>query len=399
MNGDLNLSQALGGLRIANPDDASPSSSITSREVKKPSLSPLSSSTDTQSQERSELQLPPLIPPSGLRRSPSPLDFNPNAFSTNSPTTNAPAPSPKISYAQRQANRQSIPLTYQAQQQAQFPQYPTMMPLNQRMSSSAGGRPTSVVYGPPRQSEANGNLPRRQSSQRQRSDGTRSSILGLPQRSSSRGAMTAMQAGVPISEGTYNDRPYKSSQPSYAGNGALPPRKSSKGVASTHLDSAAPMLPAPTLPGHEIQTPEISEEPLPTTREEWQEKGAAISSKQEIDSNGRPVTRSVKKGVKDFSFGRTLGEGSYSTVMAATDRTTNREYAIKVLDKRHIIKEKKIKYVNIEKDALNRLTEHPGVVRLYYTFQDMSALYYVLDLASGGELLGVLKRMLSLIHI
>ena len=205
--------------------------------------------------------------------------------------------------------------------------------------------------------------------------------------------MTAMQAGVPISEGTYNDRPYKSSQPSYAGTGALPPRKSSKGMASTHLESAAPMLPAPTLPGHEIQTPEISEEPLPTTREEWQEKGAAISSKQEIDSNGRPVTRSVKKGVKDFSFGRTLGEGSYSTVMAATDRTTNREYAIKVLDKRHIIKEKKIKYVNIEKDALNRLTEHPGVVRLYYTFQDMSALYYVLDLASGGELLGVLKRM------
>ena len=118
-----------------------------------------------------------------------------------------------------------------------------------------------------------------------------------------------------------------------------------------------------------------------------------MGSKQEIDSQGRPITRSVKKGVKDFNFGRTLGEGSYSTVMAATDRTTNREYAIKVLDKRHIIKEKKIKYVNIEKDALNRLTDHPGVVRLYYTFQDMSALYYVLDLASGGELLGVLKRM------
>ena len=207
--------------------------------------------------------------------------------------------------------------------------------------------------------------------------------------------MTAMQAGVPISEETYNDRPYKSSQPSYGGNGPLPPRRSSKGIGSNHLESGAPIIPAPTLPGHEIQTAEVIEEPLslPTTREEWQEKGAAVGLKQEIDSNGRPVTRSVKKGVKDFNFGRTLGEGSYSTVMAATDRTTNREYAIKVLDKRHIIKEKKIKYVNIEKDALNRLTEHPGVVRLYYTFQDMSALYYVLDLASGGELLGVLKRM------
>jgi 3-phosphoinositide dependent protein kinase-1 len=63
-----------------------------------------------------------------------------------------------------------------------------------------------------------------------------------------------------------------------------------------------------------------------------------------------------------------------------------------VLDKRHIIKEKKVKYVNIEKDTLNRLTEHPGIVRLYYTFQDERSLYFVLDLASGGELLGFLKK-------
>lgn len=132
--------------------------------------------------------------------------------------------------------------------------------------------------------------------------------------------------------------------------------------------------------------------PLPSS-EEWKEKGAAVSTRQEIDANGRPVQKLVKKGVKDFNFGRTLGEGSYSTVLAATDRQTLREYAVKVLDKRHIIKEKKVKYVNIEKDALNRLTEHPGIVRLYYTFQDERSLYFVLDVASGGELLGVLKKM------
>lgn len=130
-----------------------------------------------------------------------------------------------------------------------------------------------------------------------------------------------------------------------------------------------------------------------SSSEEWKERGAAVGVRQEIDSNGKPVSRFVKKGVKDFIFGQTLGEGSYSTVLAATDRQTLKEYAIKVLDKRHIIKEKKVKYVNIEKDTLNRLTDHPGVVRLYYTFQDERSLYFVLDLASGGELLGVLKRM------
>jgi 3-phosphoinositide dependent protein kinase-1 len=131
---------------------------------------------------------------------------------------------------------------------------------------------------------------------------------------------------------------------------------------------------------------------LPSS-EEWKERGAARGIQREIDREGRPVSRFVKKGVKDFTFGRMLGEGSYSTVIAATDRQTLKEYAIKVLDKRHIIKEKKVKYVNIEKDTLNRLTDHPGIVRLYYTFQDETSLYFVLDVATGGELLGVLKRM------
>ncbi len=133
--------------------------------------------------------------------------------------------------------------------------------------------------------------------------------------------------------------------------------------------------------------------PLVQGSTQWEERGAAVGVRQERDADGKPLIRSVKKGVRDFSFGRTLGEGSYSTVLAATDRQTLKEYAVKVLDKRHIIKEKKIKYVNIEKNTLNRLTEHPGIVRLYYTFQDEKSLYYVLDVASNGELLGVLKKI------
>jgi len=142
-----------------------------------------------------------------------------------------------------------------------------------------------------------------------------------------------------------------------------------------------------------VGTPYSLESALLPSSEEWKEKGAAVGVRREVDANGNAVQKVLKKGVKDFNFGRTLGEGSYSTVLAATDRQTLREYAIKVLDKRHIIKEKKVKYVNIEKDTLNRLTDHPGIVRLYYTFQDERSLYFVLDLASNGELLGVLKKM------
>lgn len=129
--------------------------------------------------------------------------------------------------------------------------------------------------------------------------------------------------------------------------------------------------------------------------EDWIERGAA---RKVIEVNGENgvVSKIVKKSMKDFILGRTLGEGSYSTVIAARDRQTSKEYAIKILDKRHIIKEKKVKYVYIEKDTLNKLGNHPGIVQLYYTFQDERNLYFVLSLASNGELLGFVKHFGSL---
>lgn len=182
-----------------------------------------------------------------------------------------------------------------------------------------------------------------------------------------------------------SSRTYRSaSQQMNGGNGPLPPRRNSQRLRAPTNGSGN---------GYDAATPYAGSAPQPATSEEWKDRGSAVGTRQETDSSGQVQTRVVKKGVKDFNFGRTLGEGSYSTVLAATDRQNLKEYAIKVLDKRHIIKEKKVKYVNIERDTLNRLTDHPGIVRLYYTFQDERSLYFVLDLASGGELLGVLKKL------
>lgn len=121
--------------------------------------------------------------------------------------------------------------------------------------------------------------------------------------------------------------------------------------------------------------------------EDWDEKGAAVRAVG--SGNSFSV---VKRTVKDFQFGRTLGEGSYLTVVLATDRHTSAQYAVKILDKRHIIKEKKVKYVNIEKHALNRLSGTRGIISLYFTFQDKALLYFVLDYAAHGELLSLIKK-------
>ncbi|KDE03549.1 AGC/PDK1 protein kinase [Microbotryum lychnidis-dioicae p1A1 Lamole] len=111
------------------------------------------------------------------------------------------------------------------------------------------------------------------------------------------------------------------------------------------------------------------------------------------DPSSNPSVMVVRKTPQDFVFGQTLGQGSYSTVSLVTDKIApHHQYALKVLDKEHIKREKKTKYVLIERDTLKALDGHPGIVRLYWTFQDVHSLYYVLELAKNGELLKWIKK-------
>ncbi|CAB39805.3 serine/threonine protein kinase Ppk21/Pdk1 [Schizosaccharomyces pombe] len=98
------------------------------------------------------------------------------------------------------------------------------------------------------------------------------------------------------------------------------------------------------------------------------------------------------KSPADYVFGDIIGDGSFSKVRRATDKKSWKEYAIKVLDKKYIVKENKVKYVNIERDSMMRLNGFPGISRLFHTFQDDLKLYYVLELAPNGELLQYIKK-------
>nr|CAD7399615.1 unnamed protein product [Timema poppensis] len=117
----------------------------------------------------------------------------------------------------------------------------------------------------------------------------------------------------------------------------------------------------------------------------------------------------AKRTPKDFRFGKVIGEGSFSTVYLAKDIHTSREYAIKVCDKRHIIREKKTEYVKREKEVLNILSSNvkvtaPFFVKLYCTFQDMDRLFnreftltciidFVLSYAKNSELLPYINKV------
>lgn len=145
----------------------------------------------------------------------------------------------------------------------------------------------------------------------------------------------------------------------------------------------------------------------------------------------RSKSRAREATPQDFKFGPTLGFGSYSEVRPsslslerscktwlqvkiATHIRTGQQYAIKVLEKSHLIRKNKMQTALAERKALATLgAGHPGVVRLYYAFQDDWRLCkpcfskaiictaelredFVIDLARNGEMQSLISRMGSL---
>ncbi|KAJ0125323.1 serine/threonine-protein kinase ksg1 [Diaporthe amygdali] len=386
MNGDISLSRALGGLRIANLSDDSDNEPSPTRDQ------PIAADDSHDSPSLSNPLDEPQQTSKHLSRNPqedqhrAPSD-NQAQYSPEAVSNLPPAATPDFAQSTTDGPftppiGQSIPPWQPALQPSPMDGPERQYQTSSRPLSGPLSNPLSVSHnveaGP---SSYNNSL---------RPEGSRASMFDLPTRSNSRSMRVPYAGQIPQRSPSYRERSYnpevRRTLPPGAGGAALPPRKSSKGRGGGFVSAAgAPMA----QPGSNNFGAEL---PQPGNSEEWQEKGAAVGIRREVDAQGKTILRSVKKGVRDFSFGKVLGEGSYSTVYLATDRQSLKEYAIKVLEKKHIIKEKKIKYVNIEKNTLNRLTEHPGIVRLYYTFQDETSLYYVLDLCNGGELLGVLKR-------
>lgn len=93
----------------------------------------------------------------------------------------------------------------------------------------------------------------------------------------------------------------------------------------------------------------------------------------------------------DFEFGSLLGIGALAQVVHVRDIYSGEEYALKILDKKQIKRFGKVSQVINEKDMLSRL-DHPGVVKLYFTFQDSTWLYLAIELCSNGELAELISR-------
>jgi 3-phosphoinositide dependent protein kinase-1 len=72
-----------------------------------------------------------------------------------------------------------------------------------------------------------------------------------------------------------------------------------------------------------------------------------------------------------YIFCRHFHTLSHHQVKQVTHIPTGKLYAMKVLEKSHLIRHKKESTASAEKNALARLgKDHPGVIHLHWTFQD-----------------------------
>uniref|UniRef100_A0A3Q1GL89 Serum/glucocorticoid regulated kinase 2a n=1 Tax=Acanthochromis polyacanthus TaxID=80966 RepID=A0A3Q1GL89_9TELE len=94
----------------------------------------------------------------------------------------------------------------------------------------------------------------------------------------------------------------------------------------------------------------------------------------------------------DFDFLAVIGKGTFGKVLLAKLKADNKFYAVKVLQKKIILKRKEQKNIMAERNVLLKSLKHPFLVGLHYSFQTPDKLYFVLDYVNGGELFFHLQR-------
>lgn len=87
--------------------------------------------------------------------------------------------------------------------------------------------------------------------------------------------------------------------------------------------------------------------------------------------------------LRKYTVHSVIGNGAFSTVILIESKTGGQQYALKIIEKKRSFR------TNVpwerELDILKRV-HHPNIIHLYETHSTTSKVYFVLELASGGDL-------------
>lgn len=94
---------------------------------------------------------------------------------------------------------------------------------------------------------------------------------------------------------------------------------------------------------------------------------------------------STTKRMGKYELGRVIGSGSFSKVRLGTDTTTNEIYAVKVIDKAQLAKQRLEDQLKRE-IAVLKMLRHKHIVSMREVLQTSRHIYIVLELVEHGEL-------------
>eukprot|EP01029_Cantina_marsupialis_P007704 TRINITY_DN1872_c1_g1_i3.p1 TRINITY_DN1872_c1_g1~~TRINITY_DN1872_c1_g1_i3.p1 ORF type:complete len:510 (+),score=122.78 TRINITY_DN1872_c1_g1_i3:55-1584(+) len=92
-----------------------------------------------------------------------------------------------------------------------------------------------------------------------------------------------------------------------------------------------------------------------------------------------------------FDFGIEMGIGMTGVVRKVTSFSSNKDYAMKCIEKRKVTKEE-LPQLRNEVEVLKEL-DHPNIIRLHASYEDPATIYIVTELCTGGDLFSHLENI------
>jgi serum/glucocorticoid-regulated kinase 2 len=92
-----------------------------------------------------------------------------------------------------------------------------------------------------------------------------------------------------------------------------------------------------------------------------------------------------------FEVIKMIGSGGFSKVFLCRLKKDGQFYAMKVIDKEVIVKNRKKNIIMNERNIMKDTT-HPFLIEMKFAFETEKFLVFIVEYCPGGELFGLIKR-------